>query len=431
MNTVVENELEVLKQYIRDIAKDLSGEIENEKLRETFYNCFINTIETTVEYDKGESFVITGDIPAMWLRDSTSQVEHYLPFIKNSEILRNLFVGLIYRQVRYVLVDPYGNAFNREQNGLKEGNGDITESNPWVWERKYEIDSLCAVIKLIYKYWKESGDSSFFNEDIRQAFHTIVDLWKVEQHHREKSPYSFQRMDCRPTDTLTHEGLGAPVTYTGMTWSGFRPSDDACDYGYLVPSNMFAVVTLGYMIEICEEVYKDHELREKAIVLRDEIENGIQQFGTVEHPEFGKIYAYETDGFGNYNLMDDANVPSLLSIPYIEYRDMNDEVYQNTRKFILSKENPYYFEGTAITGIGSPHTEKGHVWPIALCMEGLTTNDKEYIADLINTLINSDADTGFMHEGVNSNNEFDFTRSWFAWANSLFAHFIYEKHLGK
>ena len=418
--------LDLFKNIIKNLAEEISSHIKDEKLKKLFYNCFINTIETTVIYNENDTFIITGDILAMWLRDSTSQIEHYLPFINKYPVLKEFFVGLINRQVKCILIDSYANAFNEEANGQKWDN-DITKDSPWVWERKYEIDSLCFPVRLIYKYWKESGDENFFSDEIKQALETILNLWKIEQNHFENSDYSFQRLNCSETDTLCNNGLGNPVAYTGMTWSGFRPSDDACKYGYLIPSNMFATVVLSYMSEIFEKIYNDLDLKKKALILRDEIENGINKFGIVEHEEFGKIYSYETDGFGNYNLMDDANVPSLLSIPYIGYREIDDEIYQNTRKFILSKNNPYYYEGSFASGIGSPHTPPEYIWHIALSMQGLTTNNKDEINSLVKTLIQCDGNTGFMHEGFHKNNPEKFTRDWFAWSNSLFADFIYKK----
>lgn len=426
MNKCTYKNLDVFKDIIKKIAVDLSNSINDEKLKKMFCNCFINTLETTMSFEKDDTFVITGDIPAMWLRDSTSQVEHYIPFIKQYPELKDMFIGLINRQVKCILIDPYANAFNKEPNGNKWYN-DITEDNPWVWERKYEIDSLCFPIRLIYKYWKESSDSSFFNDDILKVFKTIIGIWKTEQYHFEESKYKFQRLNCSESDTLSHNGMGNPVTYTGMTWSGFRPSDDSCEYGYLVPSNMFCVVVLSYISEIANEIYNDSDLSKNALNLRNEIENGINKFAIINHKIYGKIYAYEVDGFGNYNLMDDANVPSLLSIPYIEYRNFDDKIYQNTRKFILSNNNPYYYEGSFTSGIGSPHTPENYIWHIALCMQGITTKDKNEVKELLNTIIRCDGDTNYMHEGFNKDNPKEFTRDWFAWANSLFADFIYKK----
>ncbi|MEG2376696.1 glycoside hydrolase family 125 protein, partial [Lactococcus sp.] len=227
MSTTTNTKLEVIKSTITKIGEDLSKNIEDKKLKEIFLNCFINTMETTVDVAENDAFVITGDIPAMWLRDSTSQIEHYLPFVKEHEVLKDVFTGLIRRQMKCILIDPYANAFNKEANGKKWDN-DLTKDSPWVWERKYEIDSLCYPVRLIYKYFKESGDTSFFDEEIKNVFNIIIDLWTTEQRHFEESDYSFQRLNCSPTDTLCNEGLGNPVTFTGMTWSGFRPSDDAC-----------------------------------------------------------------------------------------------------------------------------------------------------------------------------------------------------------
>ena len=230
-------------------------------------------------------------------------------------------------------------------------------------------------------------------------------------------------------DTLYNNGLGNPVSYTGMTWSGFRPSDDACKFGYLIPSNMFAVVALSYIEEISENIYNDLQLKQKASNLKSKIEHGINSFGIVNHEKFGKIFAYETDGLGNYNLMDDANVPSLLSIPYLGYANENNSIYKKTRKFILSSHNPYYYEGIFAKGIGSQHTPIDYIWHISLCMQGLTTNDEYEIKFLIDTILKCTGNTMYMHEGFHKDNPENFTRHWFAWANSLFAYFIYEKHI--
>jgi uncharacterized protein len=422
----MDNKLEFFKSTLKEISSNISKDIKDDKLKKIFLNCFINTIETTVMYNDNDTFIITGDIPAMWLRDSTSQVEHYLEFVNDYPILKDLFIGLINRQMHCIKIDPYANAFNKEANGKKWDN-DITKDSPWVWERKYEIDSLCFPVRLIYKYWKKTNDSSFFNDTIKEVLKTIVDLWSIEQYHFEKSDYSFQRLNCAESDTLSNNGLGNPVGYTGMTWSGFRPSDDACKYAYLIPSNMFASVALKYIEEIAISIYSDIELKVKAENLRLDIEDGINNFGIVNTEEFGKIYAYETDGLGNYNFMDDANVPSLLSIPYIEYRGIDDEVYQNTRRFILSKNNPYFYSGKFASGIGSPHTPDKYIWHISLSMQGLTSNDDNEIKSLIETLLNCDGNTLYMHEGFYCDNPELFTRDWFAWSNSLFADFIYKK----
>ncbi|MAN23604.1 MAG: metal-independent alpha-mannosidase [Gemmatimonadetes bacterium] len=394
------------------------------KLAHMFLQCYPNTLLTTTQrLDDGTSYVFTGDIPAMWLRDSTAQVRHYIPLASDDSDLQNIIEGLIRRQFKYIAIDPYANAFNREPNG-DCWEVDETEQNPWVWERKYEIDSLCYPLQLSYLYWKQTKKSAIFDENWKKSTELILQLWQREQSHAEQSQYSFQRFNGPSTDTLTHGGLGTPVKFTGMTWSGFRPSDDACKYGFLVPSNAFATVVLGYVADIARFVFEDETMAKNAEVLQKEIDTGIRDFGIYKHPKYGEIFAYESDGMGKYNLMDDANVPSLLSLPYLGYINSDDIVYQNTRNFILSEENPYFFKGKLAEGIGSPHTPAGYVWPISLCIQGLTSVDLNEMDMLVEMLESTDAGTGFMHEGFNSDAPEEFTRPWFAWANSLFAEFV-------
>ena len=398
----------------------------NSRLADMFRSCYPNTLETTTKLiDDGTTYVFTGDIPAMWLRDSSAQIKHYIPLAKEDIQVQRIIEGLIKRQMKYILIDPYANAFNKEANGkcFHKDNTDV-EDNPWVWERKYEIDSLCYPIELAYLYWQETARDSIFNEKFKIVVEKIISLWKTEQRHYENSTYYFERTNCRQIDTLDNKGRGRPTKYTGMTWTGFRPSDDVCTYGYLIPANMFAVVVLGYIVEIADQVYEDNSLKEKAYQLKKEIDQGIQKEGIYEHPVYGKIYAYETDGYGNYNLMDDANVPSLLSIPYLGYVSVEDPIYQNTRSFILSKENPYYFEGKYAAGIGSPHKPDGYIWHISLVIQALTSKDEKEIAELLRVIQKTDAGTNFMHEGFNVDNPHEYTRPWFAWANSLFAELI-------
>lgn len=408
---------------LSDIAASYAEKISDEKIKKMFIQCFMSTFETTVQSDgDGSCFVITGDIPAMWLRDSSAQVNHYVPFAKECKQAYDVISGLIRRQTECILYDAYANAFNREANGLGHQK-DKTEMSALVWERKYEIDSLCYPVRLAYRFWKETGTAFHFTEETRKAFYRIIELWTVEQNH-EKSSYYFSRPFKRRSDTLSRKGRGAPVKYTGMTWSGFRPSDDSCIYGYLVPANMFAFVVLGYISEIALEIYKDDELKEKAEKLQGEIREGIEKYAVVTDEKGKSFYAYETDGYDRYNLMDDANVPSLLSLPYLGYCGVGDELYRNTREFVLSKDNPYYYEGAKAKGIGSPHTPKDHIWPIALSMQGLTSDNKEEMLYLIRTLADTDADTGFMHESFHKDKPQKFTREWFSWANTLFAELI-------
>ncbi len=412
-----------LQSMIERIRQNLPDQPE---LVSMFENCFTNTLLTTIQQkDDGTTFVITGDIPAMWLRDSAAQVRPYLILAQEDDQIASMIEGLVKRQIQYIRLDPYANAFNEQQSGNGHQD-DLTEMNDWIWERKYEIDSLAYPIQLSYLLWKNSGRTSQFDESFRAAAQTILELWRTEQHHETKSPYTFQRLNAPLTDTLVREGKGSETAYTGMTWSGFRPSDDCCQYGYLVPSNMFAIVALRYLIEIAEAVYGDQELAAQARQLAEEIQQGIDKHAIVEHPEFGRIYAYETDGFGNHNLMDDANVPSLLALPYLGYVDENDEVYLNTRRFILSSSNPYFYEGTAASGIGSPHTPEGYIWHIALSMQGLTSQEREEKLRMLALIRDTDADTGLTHEGFSANDPHQYTRPWFSWSNMLFSELVMD-----
>ncbi|WP_274365755.1 glycoside hydrolase family 125 protein [Paenibacillus thermotolerans] len=407
-----------LQPLIDDVKIRLQAR--HEKAAQIFETCIRNTLETTIRRDEdGSTFVITGDIPAMWLRDSAAQVRPYLLLASEDREIANMIKGLIERQFRYILHDPYANAFNSEDNG-RGHQSDLTEMSPWIWERKYEIDSLCYPIQLSYLLWKNSGRTDQFDDMFVKGVQSIIALWKREQRHEEKSAYRFQRVNCPPTDTLPRDGKGALTAYTGMTWSGFRPSDDACTYGYLIPSNMFAVVVLRYVREIASELLHHSALADEAKALAAEIEAGINKYGIVAHPEFGPMYAYETDGMGNHVLMDDANVPSLLSLPYLDYCSPDDPVYVNTRRFILSDANPYYFKGVAAAGVGSPHTPNRYIWHIALAIQGLTataTEEKERILDL---MTDTDAGKGMMHESFDQDDPSKYTREWFSWANMMF-----------
>ncbi|QPJ25872.1 glycoside hydrolase family 125 protein [Listeria seeligeri] len=398
---------------------------ENEKLHRMFEKCFTNTYTTTLQQtEDGLPFVITGDIPAMWLRDSTSQIRPYLIVAEEDEEMARLIENLVKLQTKCILHDPYANAFNKSANGAGFQK-DKTAMTSLVWERKYEIDSLCYPIQLAYLLWKSTNHIGHFTEEFRQALHQIIHVFQIEQQHNELSTYRFERENVRQSDTLNNDGKGTEVSYTGMSWSGFRPSDDACLYGYLVPSNMFLVVVMDYIQEIGAKFYpEDTALIEKSLQLRNEVATGIDNFAKEAHPYYGDVYAYEVDGTGRKLFMDDANVPSLLAAPYLGFCQTEDDTYQATRKLILSRENPYFVEGSLLKGIGSPHTPDHYVWPIALSIQGLTAKTADEKLAILEMLIAGDGDTDYMHEGVNASNPAEFTRDWFAWSNAMFSEFV-------
>lgn len=395
-----------------------------------FKKCFLNTIETTVTpLDDGTYFVITGDIPAMWLRDSSAQLKHYIRFAPYDDDLKEIFRGVIARQSYYVNLDPYSNAWCAAKT--KNAENDKTDFyNDLIWERKYETDSLCAPIFLAHEYYHATLDNSIFTESFKGMLEKTVEVFEREQNHAS-SPYFFKRENCPTTDTLPNDGLGNEVSYTGMTWSGFRPSDDRCLYGYLVPANMMAVCALKKAAELASVGFSDNKLESECRSLAFDIEDGINSYAVIETEHNGKIFAYETDGKGKYLLMDDANSPSLLSAPYLGYLKPENEIYKNTRKFILSNSNPWYFDGAAAKGVGSPHTGSGKIWHISLIMQALTSTDPKEIRDCVSMITSTHAGTYFMHESFDKNDPSDFTRPWFAWANSLFSELMLEIADGK
>lgn len=417
-----------LPSSIQDVLDEAKERLAHRpKLQQQFLNCFPNTLETTTKLlEDGSTFVLTGDIPAMWLRDSAEQVIHYVPFAKDDAQLQRILEGVIKRHMFYIQIDPYANAFNETANDWHWNADDVTEQSPWVWERKFELDSLCFSFRLAYHYWQATGKSTIFDDQFKQSLLTTLKVWRIEQQHEQLSEYRFERNNGIMIDTLRRGGLGMPVNYTGMIWSGFRPSDDTCDFHYNIPSNMLAVVTLKQMKEIAEFVYRDTALVTEISALAEEVQHGIELYGIVEHPKYGKMYAYETDGYGNHMFMDDAGTPCLLSAPYIDYTTIEDPIYLNTRKFIFSKDNPYYFEGEKYSGLGSPHTPPDFIWHLSFSMQGLTALSAEEMVEIIAIMEATDADTGYMHEGFHKDDPTHFTRDWFAWSNSQFSQLVWK-----
>ena len=391
-----------------------------------FANCFPNTLDTTVRFGqlagKLDTFVITGDIPAMWLRDSTAQVWPYLPLIGNDKALQQLIAGVINRQTRCILIDPYSNAFNFDSEG-SEWDHDLTAMKPQLHERKWEIDSLCYPIRLAHGYWRTTGDTAPFDAGWAEAMRLVIKTFREQQRRGAPQPYSFRRNTTTPNDTLNLGGYGNPVKPCGLIASGFRPSDDACMYPFLIPSNMFAVRVLQGLAELAKATNRP-DLGEEAWTLAAEVLKALASFGTAVHLEHGKIYAYEVDGFGNQLFMDDANVPSLLSLPYLGCIEASNPTYQSTRHFVLSSDNPYCFQGKAAEGIGGPHVGLDMIWPLSIIMRGLTSADEAEIASCLITLKRTHAGTGFMHESFNKDDPSKFTRAWFAWANTLFGELV-------
>ena len=415
---------EAVEAEIARVKKALT----NAKLAWMFENCFPNTLDTTVHFRKDtdgmdDTFVYTGDIHAMWLRDSGAQVWPYVQLANHDEKLRRMLAGVINRQFKCLILDPYANAFNDGPTG-GDWMTDGTDMIPEVHERKWEIDSQCYPIRLAYHYWKTTGDESVFGDNWLKAMRRVLTTLREQQRKEDLGPYVFLRKTDRQLDTKCCNGYGNPVNPVGLIVSSFRPSDDATTFDFLIPSNFFAVTSLRKAAEILTTVNHDEEMAAECTALADEVEQALKKYATYNHPEFGTIYAFEVDGFGNRYLMDDANVPSLLAMAYLGDVDVNDPIYQNTRRFVWSESNPYFFRGSAGEGIGGPHVGYDMAWPMSIMMRAFTSQDDAEIKECIEMLMTTDAGTGFMHESFNVNDPTDFTRAWFAWQNTLFGELI-------
>jgi uncharacterized protein len=396
-----------------------------------FENCYPNTLDTTVEFHQNgsqlDTFIVTGDIDAMWLRDSACQVWPYLPLAKDDNDLRRMLQGLIGRQARCILIDPYANAFlpdPKSTKALEWAVADLTEMRPGVAERKWEVDSLCYCIRLAHGYWKATGDTTPFNAEWTAAMRLVVATFREQQRKNGPGPYHFQRKTETPTDTQTLGGFGNPARPVGMIYSMFRPSDDACLYSFYVPSNLFAVVSLRQLAEMAAAILKDEKLASECRSLAGDVENAVEEYGKIKGRDGSEVWAFEVDGYGNQLFMDDANIPGLLSLPYLGCCDAKDPVYQRTRQRVLSDDNPYYFKGSAAAGIGGPHEGLNMIWPMALIAQAMTSSDEAEIRQCLHWLKTTHAGTGFMHESFDKDNPAKYTRAWFAWANTLFGELV-------
>ncbi len=414
-----DDKFHTLRKRVREYASSLG-----ERAGETFYKCFFNTIDTTCHYlEDGSVFVVTGDIPAMWLRDSAAQVMQYLHF-SDDEDVRGLIKGVIKKQVDFIITDTYANAFMKDAYQVSSWDGKYL-TDRWgklIWERKFELDSLCYPMFLACKYYEKTQDDSIFTAEFLWAFEQIKTTVEIERKHSERSTY-FCRYWCKSEVVGKDQD---PASEKGLVWSGYRPSDDKCKYHYHIPDNMFLVSVLYKLTSIFKKIGQNQyaEYCEKTV---SELKPLIEQYGVVEDKELGKVYVSETDCMGNYHIDDDANIPSLLSLPYLEYPFLDKEIYANTRKLILSKRNKYYYEGACLKGIGSPHTPENRVWHLAVAMQGLTSEDEEEIEGCYQMLIDTTDGEGYMHEGVDCDDPSHYSRPWFAWANSMFANFVLEK----
>ncbi|KAF1942921.1 hypothetical protein EJ02DRAFT_453821 [Clathrospora elynae] len=443
-------------QGLEDTLIHMESVIKDPDLYRLFQNAYPNTLDTAIKWrghaadnaDEELTFIITGDINAMWLRDSSNQMQSYLPLLNASSdpnSIASLYRGVINLQARYLLTSPYCNSFQPPvESGIAPAENDAasqdtvfpTYSNTSVFECKYELDSLAAFLEISADYYKATGDSKFFGKfQWAQAVQAVLDVAEdmmLPTYGPDgavlKSPYTFTRYTTRATETFANDGIGNPVANgTGLIRSGFRPSDDSTIFQFYIPANMMFSSYLGSTAEIMSQLNTANSaiLASKMSDLAESLHNAIETHGTVDHPTYGKMYAFEVDGFGGRTIMDDANIPSLLSAPFQGYK-VDFDTYANTRDLILSNSNPYFMSGPVINAIGGPHQGPGYAWPMASIMRILTSDDDDEIFNELAQIVSSTAGLGLIHESINSFNESDWTRQWFSWANGLFGQMILD-----
>lgn len=380
---------------------------------------FVRLFETAFErLDDSTIYVSAGDIPAMWLRDSTWEMRPLLAAAGEDLATQQLIGDVSRRQAKCILIDPYANAFNAAPNG-RAWEKDYEDQSPWVWERKYELDSLTSFFDLALRLYLKTGYRDHLDETFWLAAELALSVIIREQNHKPEN-YRFVRPGSPAHDQLSHDGYGAPVKSIGMSWSGFRGTDDACKYGYFIPANAHAVVVLNWLSRTARDFGK-FELAERSAITSKSINSAIKKYGLVG--KLGKkYYAYEVDGFGNHLDIDDPAIPNLTALPYLGYCSTTDRSYRNTRARAFSPANPNFVSGKFLHGLDSIHTPKNYVWPIANAIFGLTAADPREALESLELLERTDNGTGVIRESINIDDLSEFTRDWFPWGDLTYAH---------
>lgn len=416
---------------IDTILAEKSSFIGDNKLQKSFISCLKDSLhDIRMREEKGKifTFVETGDIHAMWLRDATIQMMPFLKFVRDFPGIQQMVLGVINLQAKFVIRDPYANAHIQKDRFSLEHIFDRTDKKiPGVFERKWEPDSLSHVIHLAYEYWQATGDTSFADTTWKDAMQKIVDTFHRQQRLHNNGNYFFQRPFTPESEQVAENGWGRPTKKIGLIHATHRPSDDATYFSFNIPENLFAESALRELAQMSDNILGDKNFATDCTNFADTIHDAIEEYGIVDHPYFGKIYAYEIDGFEEPDhklVMDDANIPGFLSLPFLKVALGNDQVYKNTRQFILSKANDWYFSGELYEGIGSPHTGPNTIWPLSLMLEALTTDSADEILHSLGMLKNLATHDGRFNESVHINNRQIWTRRDFGMANSMFVELI-------
>ncbi|KZM24021.1 uncharacterized protein EKO05_0009334 [Ascochyta rabiei] len=446
---------------VEKVIETMNKKMVDKDLARIFENAFPNTLDTTVRWhtdntpahksfqrnwEKGswtgpQSFIVTGDINAEWLRDSTNQLAQYQPLAKKDKEIFKLILGAINTQAEYVIGSPYCNAFQppapSHLSPTFQDQADVVHPEyeaSFVFECKYELDSLAHFLSLSNQFYNHTDSIAFINARWLQALDTLLSVLDEQSQPTFdettgayiQNTYKFQRRTEIGTETLALGGVGNPLAGgTGLVRSAFRPSDDATILGFLIPSNAMMSVELKRTADILNKAGRKN-IADQLSAWADTISKGVWEHGVVTHKKYGRVFAFEVDGYGSSILMDDANLPSLLALPLLGFVDANDEVYKNTRKMILEKQgNPYYLTGKGFGGIGGPHVGLQHAWPMSVLVQAMTSDDDDEIVSCVESVKNVSRN-GLIHESIHVDYERDYTRSWFAWANSVFAQTILD-----
>ncbi|OCK77786.1 glycoside hydrolase family 125 protein [Lepidopterella palustris CBS 459.81] len=445
-----------VSQSVEDTIARMQSVIRDPDLYRLFQNAYPNTLDTAIKWkgyangtDEELTFVITGDINAMWLRDSANQMQSYLPLLNASsspDSLASLYRGVINLQARYLLTSPFCNSFQPPvESGISPStNGAASQDSVYppynshsVFECKYELDSLAAFLEVSSDYYTATKDISFFAKySWIDAIATVLDVAEAMKTPTYAangsvlpSPYSFTRQTTRASETLENNGLGNPTQNgTGLIRSAFRPSDDSTIYQLFIPANMMFSSHLSATSKIMALLNTTHSssLATRMETIANNLGTAIESHGVITHPKYGRIYAYEIDGYGGETVMDDANIPSLLSAPLLGYAPASSQIYQNTRALLLSADNPYFMRGPVLSAIGGPHIGPGYAWPMASIVRIMTSSDEKEIVEELGAILGSTDGFGLVHESVNSWDGSDWTRQWFSWANGLFGQMVLD-----
>lgn len=417
--------------------------MKDKDLARIFENAFPNTLDTTVrwhvdrtqkhskhthyqngQWEGAQSFIVTGDIHAEWLRDSTNQLAQYQPLAKKDKRISSLILGAINTQSEYVIAAPYCNAFqppppsgeSAAMNGQDDTVHPVYEPTR-VFECKYELDSLAHFLKMGTEFHKNTNSKAFLTPRWYKAIDTVLEVLDQQAKPTFNSTtgkylgneYTFRRTTKLGTETLSLSGLGNPLgPGTGLIRSAFRPSDDATILGFFIPANAMMAVELKRTAEIMKAAGKE-ELAANLQKRGESIEKGIWEYGVINHKKYGEVFAFEVDGYGSSIIMDDANLPSLLALPMMGFLERNNKVYQNTRRMILERAgNPYYIEGRGFSGIGGPHIGLLHAWPMSRLVQAMTSDNDDEIMKAIND-VRDTCKLGLVHEGVNVWRNADYT----------------------